>query len=83
METTNSALGRHLSNIPDHRLDDARLNHCYHYEAFSDPEAMNSEWQSHLKWINDNVIGPPKATDWYTSTQLAEMGMIGIYAPME
>lgn len=44
---------------------------------------MQMEWQYHLDWINENVIGPPKGTDHYTVEQLEEMGMIGIYAAAE
>lgn len=74
--------GRHLSNIFDHQVPEAQFRHCYSFESMQDGrEAMAEEWQDHLGWINNNVIGPPKATDHYTQEELVEMGMIGIYAP--
>lgn len=82
-ETTCSGLGRHLSNIGDHRKPHAEMMHCYSYHANFDPAARRHEWESHLRWINENVIGPPKATDHYTQSQLEEMGIIGIYAPID
>jgi hypothetical protein len=41
--------------------------------------AMKSEWQYHLKWINENVIGPPLTTDKYTQKELERMNMVGVY----
>lgn len=81
MKTPN--LGRHLSNISDHRRPDARAMFCYSFRAISSPEGRNQEWQAYLSWINKNVIGPPKATDCYTRAQLEAMGMIGIYSPLD
>ena len=78
-----SGLGRHLSNISDHRKLCAETRCCYSYHDHFDPAARRHEWESHLRWINENVIGPPKATDRCTQAQLEEMGMIGIYAPID
>ena len=78
-----SGLGRHLSNIGDHRKPHAETMHCYSYHACFDPTARKHEWESHLRWINENVIGPPKATDHYTQAQLEAMGMIGLYAAID
>lgn len=73
-------LGRHLSNIFDHRRKDAEGMHCYSHSAmFNGLHAMRQEWLSHLDWINENVIGPPEATDRYSVEELEAMGMIGIY----
>lgn len=54
--------------------------HCYSSAAVRNPSAKDSEWKHHLNWIAENVIGPPKATDYYTQEELEKMGMIGIYA---
>lgn len=72
-------LGRHLSNISDHRRPHADKLFCYC--SRDDPQARYAAWASHLDWINRNRIGPPKATDSYTVEQLEAFGMIGIYAP--
>lgn len=74
-------MGKFLSNIYDHRLPDAKQTHVYSYYAMSaGTEVMDIEWQHHLDWINQNVIGQPQATKWYTVEQLEKMGMIGIYS---
>ena len=73
-------LGRHLSNIFDHRLPYAKNALCYSHTArMQGKSAMDREWQRHLDWINKNVIGRPKATKKYTVEELEEMGMVGIY----
>lgn len=72
---------RFLSNIFDHRKADARMSFCCSFHAWrSGQTAMDVEWQHHLDWINENTIGPPKATKKYTQKQLEDMGMIGLYA---
>lgn len=73
---------RHLSNTFDHRLPKSRDTFAgYSYSEWLEGfNAIDRAWQRHLDWINKNVIGPPKATDFYTREQLEEMGMIGIYA---
>lgn len=76
--------GRHLSNIFDHRRPDAQEKHCYSFEAMDRGyEGVREEWQHHLDWIKNHVVGPPKATDHYTQAELIGMGMIGIYAPSD
>ena len=75
--------GRHLSNIFDHRLPRGRMCHVYSFHAWdSGQAAMDAEWQHHLNWIDEHVIGRPKATEKYTQKDLEEMGMIGIYAQL-
>lgn len=77
---TKNPTGRHLSNISDHRREDAKTMHGYSSAAMRNSSAKDFEWQQHLEWITENVIGPPKATDHYTQEELEKMGMIGIYA---
>lgn len=78
--SANCKLGRHLSNIHDHRLPNAESEMIHDYNDWMDgPEAMHRAWLSHLDWINSNVIGPPKETPYFTRKQLEDMGMIGIY----
>lgn len=73
--------GRFLSNIYDPRKEDAKRFLTYSYDAISNGEAaMENEWQQHLKWVNQNIIDRPQATDHYTVEQLENMGMVGIYA---
>lgn len=75
-------LGRHLSNIFDHRGPNAEAMFTYSYHAWIEKSdgPRKREWNSHLRWINENMIGPPKETDHYGSQELKDQGMIGIYA---
>lgn len=77
-------LGRHLSNIYDHRLPNAEMYQIHDFHTtMAGPEACHEDWLRHLEWINRNTIGPPKATETYSVKQLEAMDMIGIYAPEE
>lgn len=54
---------------------------CYSYDAWvKGPSAREREWQRHMDWINNNVIGEPEATPFYTVEQLKNMRLVGIYA---
>jgi hypothetical protein len=72
-------LGKHLSNIYDPRKEDAKSKLVYSYAAFHDQNIRDREWQYHMQWVNENIIGPPKATDHYTVDELEHQGMVGIY----
>lgn len=75
-------MGRFLSNTYDPRLPDARKYHQQDYHDWQNgPEAIEQSWQRHLEWINQNVIGPPQASEKYTVAELEKMGLVGIYAP--
>jgi hypothetical protein len=77
-------LGRHLTNIWDHRKPDAEVCFCHCYDEWrSGAEAMHAAWLRHIDWINHHLIGPPQATECYTREQLEAAGMIGIYARPE
>ena len=77
-------LGKWLSNVFDPRRADAGSHHFRYLADIGDgPDAMRRAWQTHLEWVHANVIGPPQVTKAYTSAQLSEMGMVGIYAPNE
>lgn len=77
-------LGRFLSNIYDPRLPNARMYLTYSFHAHDNGKAgMDREWQAHLDWVNKNIIGPPKATDYYTQEELEAEKMVGIYAHPE
>jgi len=74
--------GRFLSNIYDPRKPDAERYMCYSHHAQSNgPGATREEWQHHMDWINKNIIGPPKPTQWYTESDLMDQSMVGIYVP--
>lgn len=76
--------GRFLLNIFDPKHKDAQRYLQYSYHAHSSgPEAMQAAWDHHLDWINQNVVGLPKATKHYTQDKLREMNMVGIYAPVK
>jgi hypothetical protein len=75
-------LGRYLTNIPNPHLPHAEMRMCYLIEDLrAGLRAMHHAWQEHLDWIEQNRIGPPKATEYYTQTQLEKMGYIGLYEP--
>ncbi len=65
---------------PDPGAPDARDAFHYSLRAFLDLSLRKREWASHIKWVNANVIGPPKATDKHTVESLQKMGMVGLYA---
>lgn len=68
-----------LSNTYNPHLPMARRYFNTSYEGHIDLQIGDFEWQEHLKWINENIIGEPMPSDTYTVEQLKEMGMIGIY----
>mgnify|MGYP006352070807 CR=1 FL=1 len=70
---------RHLSNLFDPRTEDARKNFTLSYHAHFDSALADREWEWHMKWVNENVIGRPHASEYYTVEQLEERGMVGLY----
>jgi len=73
-------LGRWLSNIYNPNLPDAERYLTYSISAMQNGGAsIRREWQEHLNWINQNLLGEPKATKTYTSKELALQGMVGLY----
>ena len=71
-------LGRHLSNIYDHRRPDAESLMIHDYRDHREgPQAMHAAWLLKLDWINQNMIGPPRSTPYYTRAYLEAQGMIG------
>jgi len=76
--------GRHLSNTYDPTIQDAKVGYSYSYYArLCGQSMMDYEWQTHLDWINENVVGEPEGCDDYTVQQLKDKGMIGIYSKVK
>lgn len=50
------------------------------YVSRSFDETQKEAWLRHLEWLKDKVIGEPQATKAYTTEQLKEMGLVGVYA---
>ena len=73
-------LGEHIDNVFDPSKDGAESYNRYSRYACGDKLSRESEWANHLAWINAHVVGPPKATEFYSVEELKAMGMIGIYA---
>lgn len=74
-------LGRWLSNIYNPDLSQAERYLTYSTGAWqSGGAAMKREWQAHLNWIAQNIIGPPKRTKTYSVKELIRQGMVGIYS---
>lgn len=81
METVTLETGRFLSNITDPDSPRARMYFVSSYYAFmAGKDAIDMEWDQYMKWVNENMICPPKATDTYTQQELINIGMIGLYA---
>ena len=69
----------HITNIPNPYATDAKQNHFYSYPALRNPNVKEQEWKDHLDFVAQHVISEPKATHKYTSEQLSQMGIIGLY----
>ncbi len=46
-------------------------------------QTREETWQSELKYLADKEIGEPRATDFYTVSQLKQMNMVGVYLNTE
>lgn len=42
-------------------------------------EDRNIAWEKYSKWLEDKVIGLPKATEYYTVEQLQKENLVGVY----
>ncbi len=74
-------LGRWLSNIYNPYLPDAERYLTYSISAYQNGgNAMKREWQAHLDWINEHLVGPPEKTHVYSVKELVKEGMVGVYA---
>jgi len=71
----------HLTNTFNPSHPNARnIFENYKYVDLADDEKPHSDdWEFYKKWIKENVIGPPQATQWYTVEQLVAKNMVGIY----
>ena len=77
-------LGRFLSNEPNPFAHDARERHFFSFHAqMQGLGAMEYEWRRHMDWIRKNVLGPPQATETFTSEELERQGLVGVYAPAD
>lgn len=63
-----------LTNIYDPKAEDAKLYFCH---AFN--ESHNEAWNNFLDWLENKIIGEPKATAKNTVEQLKAMRMVGVY----
>ena len=66
---------RFLSNTHDPKDEHARM-----YVTRSSDETESQAWEHYCQWLKGKIIGEPKATDTYTSSELRDMGMVGVYA---
>lgn len=70
---------RFLVNIPD---PDNPLSKQYLALPFIEtltPQKRKRAWERHLEGLRGKVIGEPQETGTYTSAQLKEMGLVGVY----
>lgn len=66
---------KHLTNIYDPRRRDARAM-IMTQRGQTHAEA----WRLQQRWLSDEMIGSPKATDHYSVRELAAQGLVGVYA---
>ena len=52
----------------------SNINNPHTPESF-----LREDWEALVAYAGDHVIGPPQATSTYTTQQLADMGMVGVY----
>ena len=71
---------RFLTNIHNPKDPKAKMYLALSFDEAFDPQGHERAWQRHLDWLKDKIIGEPQGTDTYTSAQLKEMGMVGVYA---
>lgn len=64
-----------FGNAYDPSRDDARQ----HLTLIWNCPPEHVQWKQHLEWLGQFNLGPPHATEAYTSEQLAAMGMKGLY----
>jgi hypothetical protein len=77
-------LGRFLTNTADPNGKYGRMHFVFSNHAHDcGMAAMDQEWQHHLDYINEHIVGPPKGTEKWSVAELEEQGMIGIYAHPE
>jgi hypothetical protein len=72
-----------LTNIHDPEDPNAKMYLALSFEDMGNPQGRERAWQEHLDWLKDKVIGEPQGTDAYTSDQLKELGMVGVYLDEE
>ena len=60
-------LGKWVTNIEDPNLPTAR------------GDMSDTEWEYHLKYVAEHVVGRPKASKEYTVWQLENWGLVGLY----
>jgi len=66
---------RWLTNTYDPSRIDARAMHSY---ISGVDRAL--QWQWHLEWLRDKVIGDPQPSEHFTVAQLKAAHYVGIYA---
>ncbi|MFA6309588.1 MAG: hypothetical protein WC677_07645 [Clostridia bacterium] len=48
-----------------------------------DGQTPEQAWNEYKRFLEGKIIGPPKATDAYSMTNLKLLGYIGVYLPEE
>lgn len=64
---------RHVGNFPKDK------EHALYNIYIPQGQTLDQVWNAHLRFREGKIVGPPKANDRYTSEQLAEQGLIGLY----
>lgn len=63
-----------LANVFDPEEKDAKR-----YLIAMPNETQEQAWQSHLRYLDDKVLGPPMSTTECKSTELAHEKLVGVY----
>jgi hypothetical protein len=54
------------------------------YNIYVPPgETLDQAWDKHQEFCKDKVIGEPKGNDRFTSEQLTDQGLVGLYEDQE
>ena len=41
---------------------------------------MYEQYETHVQWLSDKIIGKPQPTDWLSTERLMQQGLVGVYA---
>ena len=70
---------RHVTNAPDPNAPNAKENIIYSFEAIQNQAIKDKEWNDHLDFVNQHVIGEPLATVHVSIDYLKQNGYVGLY----
>jgi hypothetical protein len=70
---------KHVTNTPDPNLPNAKENIVYSFAAMRNQAIKDKEWNEHLDFVNQHVIGEPLGNVTMSVERLKQMGYVGLY----